>query len=531
MPWKTYPPVPGPSLIPVFVSCFLFCLLMGMLSLSPCWAAESRSIEKLIEAAESPEDRLIKDKERQAIFNQGRRYYARFCVHCHGEKGRGNGPASEYLRPAPRDLSMGVFKFRSTRPNTLPVDEDLIKTIRHGVPGTAMPVWQDILNDEAIHAIVQYIKSFSDRFHRETPDQQMKIGLEPPFDSLSVATGQKLYSQLRCGKCHGAEGEKSGPLKNRLNDLWGHTSYVYDLRNPALYKAGVSGNDIYRTLVTGIDGTPMSAYDYLGEDETWHLTHYLQSLFDDSSGPREHGPYYGKLISYRTQGNIEVRPDHSYWKDVVASKIQLLSLRNRKQGPRWVRVQSIHNDHQIAFRLQWNDPVPDGTRTAPVEYLDAAALQFFLGPGALMDAPFFGMGEHDKRVNLWHWKADIHQKIVAKRRGNVTDPIIPDEWSQSKTTLFLDSFRDSPVEELNSSGFGSLSVQALENQDVSGKGVWENGLWSLVFVRDRMTSGPGDVDLQNPERVLMALAIWDGANQDKNAGKLVSLWQVLEFEK
>ena len=37
------------------------------------------------------------------------------------------------------------------------------------------------------------------------------------------------------------------------------------------------------------------------------------------------------------------------------------------------------------------------------------------------------------------------------------------------------------------------------------------------------------LDFKNGKPVLAAFAIWDGANQDNNANKMVSFWQVLTF--
>src|SRR2546429_4551216 len=65
--------------------------------------------------------------------------YNHACAWCHGKDGRGDGPAAfsiaKYLSPRPRDLTHGRFKLRSTPSGELPTDEDLLRTLEHGIPG------------------------------------------------------------------------------------------------------------------------------------------------------------------------------------------------------------------------------------------------------------------------------------------------------------------------------------------------------------------------------------------------------------
>ena len=53
-----------------------------------------------------------------------------------------------------------------------------------------------------------------------------------------------------------------------------------DLRYPARFKNGAQAIDVYRTLVTGLDGTPMPSYAGVFEDPgtLWDLVAYLGSL-------------------------------------------------------------------------------------------------------------------------------------------------------------------------------------------------------------------------------------------------------------
>ena len=88
--------------------------------------------------------------------------YRRHCAHCHGVTGDGNGPTAPFLNPYPRDYRRGVFKFKSTPKGYRPTDEDLRRILINGVPGTAMPSFQ-LLPEDEIDMLVDYVKYLSIR--------------------------------------------------------------------------------------------------------------------------------------------------------------------------------------------------------------------------------------------------------------------------------------------------------------------------------------------------------------------------------
>ncbi len=492
------------------------CLLATLILARPGQAIESRKVEKMIEGAQPPEVQVLMTREREKILKRGKSYFQKFCIHCHGESGKGDGAATHYLTPLPRDLSSGIFKFHSTKNIALPLDRDLYRTIEKGIPGTAMPAWGEVLSTEAIQSLVQYLKTFSDRFGQEIPDFKIELEPEPPFDILSVQQGKILYRQMRCGHCHGDDGKRAGPLEDSMKDVWGHTSFVYDLHQPGLYKAGAASEEIFQTLSVGMDGTPMTAYDYLTVDERWHLVHYLQSLFSGTPVVTQGH----SLVSLATDQTLAVDPDHPVWETAPALTVRLAPIRFRKNPIQGVTVQSIHNKKQIAFRLQWTDPSPEGAAIS--EFPDEAAIQFALGHKTVEQGPFYGMGERQKPVNIWHWKADANQPILPTSSKKSADG-----HAVSPIRKFLNPFNESSVEELNASGFGSLLVQPLVYQHLEGWGKWQAGRWTVVFLRDLETHSRNDINFKDGGRFLLAFAVWDGANRDKNANKVVSFWQSL----
>ena len=501
------------SILPVSKSCrslFLTGFFFFQFFSPQVFADESKTIERLIELTE-PRGRDAQEKVER--IKEGEKAYLRFCVHCHGLHGQGNGKASSYLRPLPRDLSLGIFKFRSTPSNALPRNEDLYRTIKKGVPGTAMPAWGDVLAEETLMSLVEYIKYFSDRFQIETPDFKMSAGLEPPYEKHSVDKGKVLYKELRCGRCHGEKGERSGRLENKLTDAWGNPSIVYDLKKPGLYKAGFSSEEIYHTLVTGMDGTPMSAYDYVASEDLWHLVHFLQSQQKSEEIPPLRMSQ--KIVSYPTSKKIGLSPEAPVWQGIKSVPVKLRALKSASGKPAVINIQSIHDFKHIAFRLQWKDETPDTAEPGARFYMDAAALQFSSRSG--FDSIYYGMGERKKPVNIWHWKADSFQKVEGRLR-------IKNKW------VAVNPFSEKSVEEMNASGFGALTVQSLEDQQVTGKGIWKNGGWTVVFLRNLKTASPFDVQFRESMNGLVAFALWDGKQKEKNANKKVSFWQQLQIQ-
>ncbi|MBI4560493.1 MAG: cytochrome c, partial [Candidatus Rokubacteria bacterium] len=89
----------------------------------------------------------------------GKRVYEKQCAACHGFDGRGEGEAAYLLYPKPRDFTAGKFALVSTW-DRVPTDEDLFRTISRGMPGSAMPSWAH-LSEEERWGLVHYLKSFA----------------------------------------------------------------------------------------------------------------------------------------------------------------------------------------------------------------------------------------------------------------------------------------------------------------------------------------------------------------------------------
>lgn len=209
----------------------------------------------------------------------GKRLYRRRCVFCHGTKGKGDGQVSRYVFPKPRDLSLGLFKIRSTPTGSLPTDQDLFDTLTRGLPGTTMPSWV-ILTEAQRWQLVAYIKTLSRRFEREQPLEPISIGPPKPPYPESVMNGRRLYVEAECWTCHGMWGKGDGPSSATLIDDWGYPIVPADLSVSSNWRGGNRPEDIFRSISVGIGGTPMPSWrDALSEEQIWDLTNYLLSVF------------------------------------------------------------------------------------------------------------------------------------------------------------------------------------------------------------------------------------------------------------
>lgn len=92
--------------------------------------------------------------------------YREHCAHCHGITGDGNGPTAIFLNPYPRDYRPGWFKFKSTPIGQKPTHDDLKKIVVEGIPGTAMPSFK-LLPENEVEALVDYVKYLAVRGETE----------------------------------------------------------------------------------------------------------------------------------------------------------------------------------------------------------------------------------------------------------------------------------------------------------------------------------------------------------------------------
>lgn len=87
---------------------------------------------------------LVGDAER------GRRFFQANCFTCHGRKGDGRGPRADFIKPPPRNFLSDEARRYLNRPA-------LYQAIARGKPGTVMPAWQTVLDEQQIADVAEYV--------------------------------------------------------------------------------------------------------------------------------------------------------------------------------------------------------------------------------------------------------------------------------------------------------------------------------------------------------------------------------------
>lgn len=218
----------------------------------------------------------------------GQEVYRRRCAGCHGVNGDGNGLAATFFEVRPRNFNAATFKFRLTPSGSLPTDGDLMRTISTGVRGTAMPPFHNLTEKDRM-AVIQFVKyvmsvDTSDPddlylyFVEEAPEPPLYIADIPEASAEQIEVGQQVWKIAKCWECHGDGGRGDGEKAAGLKDDFGFAIPPADLTT-GLFKSGSGVSDIFRTITTGLNGTPMPSYgDSFSDEDRWALAYFVTSL-------------------------------------------------------------------------------------------------------------------------------------------------------------------------------------------------------------------------------------------------------------
>ncbi len=191
--------------------------------------------------------------QRTNLVQRGHRVYLKYCIGCHGQYGDGKGPAARRLITQPRDFTRGIYKFRSTDSGSLPLEEDLYRTVTRGLSRVSMPAFPLMPENEKI-ALIEYLKTFYPRWEDEK-DYRIVVPIprapEDLADEGRAARGRIVYLGMQCLKCHGTDGRGTGATQDEYTDSWGNPQKAFDFTRGAL-KGGDAPEDIYRTFHTGL---------------------------------------------------------------------------------------------------------------------------------------------------------------------------------------------------------------------------------------------------------------------------------------
>jgi len=134
------------------------------------------------------------------------------------------------------------------------------------------------LSERERWAVTEYLKTFSPRFKTEKAVEPLAIPAKLSVNSELIALGKAKYEEAGCGACHGADGKGDGPSSKELKDDSGNSISPTDLTLKP-FKSGPEPQDLFQTLSTGLNGTPMPSYvEALSAKDRWALVAYVVSI-------------------------------------------------------------------------------------------------------------------------------------------------------------------------------------------------------------------------------------------------------------
>jgi len=470
------------------------------------WELEESTGEDVVEAAATE---VLDEDAVNAI-------YQKRCSQCHGEEGDGLGVAAEFMYPAPRDFTLGLFKFKTTDADSeFPTDADLRNTIRDGLPGTAMPAWKSILTDAEIDALIEQIKVFGYWDGESAED----LGLNPIALGTPPAVTPELLAQGRvqfvkaCVQCHGEEGRGNITSGKKLADDAEDRIWPRNLTQPETWRVTMDVEDVFQRLSTGIPGTPMPEHaTTMSEADRWAIANYVMTL-REGSVPLAEGESVIKAV--RVEGDLPVDNDDPAW--ALAPAITFAMAPNVIKEPRlftslnpMVTIRALYNDSDIAMRVD----VDDRTYSVPGSELeqayaiegvegtqDAIAIQLPAMLSGTNEKPWFRHGDSRNPVNMWYWAA-------------------PSEAADMPEMAML----------LDADGPDAAPTPRADSVALAAGGEWKDGRWRIVFRRALETTDAADLQFQEGVYTPIAFANWDGVNGEAGARHSFTSWYWLLLE-
>lgn len=238
--------------------------------------------------------------------------------------------------------------------------------------------------------------------------------------------------------------------------------------------------------------------------------------------------------------------------DIPLSPQVVVKPRHYKGGVASVRARTLYDENRLGFLVEWADQRKEAALGGVDSYRDAVAIEFPSDPSTTI--PYFGMGQPDNLVVIYHWKADwqfARQYDVDDEFPNMAVDFYPyagklpgqmaegadygakDGDKVFNTAWWAGNFLADPeiqvatsVEKLTASGFGT--IEPAKSQDGLGNAIWKDSTWKVVIsvprVQERFTFAQGPT-------IPIAFATWDGAHQERGGEKSISTWYFLSLEQ
>ncbi len=418
------------------------------------------------------EDEEGEDEEPSEEYIEGKKLYNGLCSPCHGIKGDGKGFAHAFTWPKPRDFTFSIFKFSSTPSGDPPTDEDMIKVIKKGTPGTSMPAWEEILSAEKTMLVLEYIKEEFSYEAFEFEPEPYDIGDPPEATPEIMKLGRKIYEKAKCWECHGkyARGDGEKGWQEGMKDDWGERIYPANLTHTWEIRNFATLKDLYRSVTAGLDGTPMASYQSsFSDNERWALAYYLKAI--------QFKRVFKSSLTVKKVDKIPASTDDTIWDKTEFTDLLVggKKLFGQKLIPRVtnLRLRGVHTGSEIALMLEWADKMPNkGDDGKPP---DSVKLFF---PAVIPTAnPLIDKGDRRVLYDVWEWNVADDRASEKNKKGR--------QVIKKKLT----------------------SVRAVSS--------YKDGLYRVMFMRKKKTKSEGDFTFTARGENMYLIRVYDGENLEE----------------
>ena len=487
------------------------------------------------------------DAVKQDVLELGKKVYFKRCVWCHGVEGGGDGPAADRLFTRPRNFIQGTFKIRWTDSGELPLEDDLIRTVKNGLPGSAMPSWQGIISDDEIVAVVNFVKTLvQDRSFDDAEDEEVNyqdFGQNPwntvgPYHlgvpQEDIDAGKEIFIKNKCFECHGGEGRGDG--NPTMKDDWGFPIVAADWQQCWNFRGSRRQHfdpfNVVRTVSTGLNGTPMPNFkDQITIEDRWKLAAFVNSLCPRKKIDKlTSKPVPDFLISSEyTEGKVAEKIDDPMWvspdddptikdwpddkegnprKNYIAMAGQITKGKRNfdpKVDNLWVSSRWSAEEEAVYYLIEYHQRF----LSTDSEYPDAVAMQW---PAKLQDLfgaekPYFIFGDSKKPVDIW--KVDFLVKDY-----NATNP--PSEAGYQL---------DAKINEFNGTGYDALTPKEHAPTVKILDSIFHQGRVKILLKRSLANENlETDVQIPSEQFIPVSFMQWAGRDKEKDEHMAISTW-------
>jgi DMSO reductase family type II enzyme heme b subunit len=490
--------------------------------------------------AQSLPDAIKKD-----MLEAGKKVYFKRCVWCHGVEGGGDGPSADRLFTRPRNFIQGTFKIRVTDSGELPMETDLIKTVKNGLQGSAMPAWGEFLSENEIVSVVQFVKSLVQDREWDDEDEEVNVqdfgtnpwGTTGPYHlgvpQADIDAGKEVFLKNKCFECHGGEGRGDG--NPTMKDDWGFPIVAADWTQCWNFRGArrdpFNPFNVVRTITTGLNGTPMPNFkDQITVEDRWKIAAFVNSLCPRKNiDPLTNKPIPDFLIqSVYSEGPVSPKIDDPSWQSpdtdsrIVAFPEEIkdnpkrhyiamagqITRGKRNFDPKtddlWVTSRWSAEENAVYYLVEYHQRF----MSQDPEYPDSVAIQW---PAKLQDLfgaekPYFIMGDSKKPVDIW--KANFMAQDY-----NATNAPKPEGYKL-----------ETSVEEFVGLGFDALSAKESEGKVQVVDSIYHQGRVKIMFKRDLKTDGEFDVQIPTEQFIPVSFLQWSGRDKEKDETMAISTW-------